>query len=193
MKFFGRDSQRKREPEPVLLTIGDALLQKDPDQALWVAMVDLVFASAGGPYLENLSRPCQVLYLIELVEREVNNGGFEQFFYNVAGNFAAEAKEAIAELRLENLLQLLNQACSHFPDGIVPKDQDLRRTLLSEVIEKDENIFSAIDDSYNRLANSRVAFKNQPENPSVVARLYMNEHADQPISSASGTCQSSAD
>jgi hypothetical protein len=193
VKFLGRDSQRKREPEPALLIIGDALLQKDPDQSLWIAMVDRVFASEGGPHLENLSYPCQVLYLVELVDREVNNGGFEQFFYNAAGAFTAEAKEAIAELKLENLLSLLNQACSHFPDGVVPKDQYLRRTLLSEALEKNENVFSAIDDSYNKLANSRVALKIEPENPSVVARLYMNEHADQPISSASVSREKSAD
>ncbi|MFA6211070.1 MAG: DUF4375 domain-containing protein [Candidatus Obscuribacterales bacterium] len=188
MKFFSKVSRRKRLPKPVLLTIGDALLQDDPDQSLWIAMVDLVFASEGEPILENLSQPCQVLYLIELVEREVNNGGFEQFFHNAGGNFTAEARVAIKELKLAKLLSLLNEACSHFPDGVVPKDQYLRKTLLCEALEKNENVFSEIDDKYNQLANSRVALKNEPENPSVVARLYMNEHADQPIAAVAIGC-----
>lgn len=40
-----------------------------------------------GEKIEKLSEAEKVFYLNQILEREVNNGGLSQFFYNASGNF----------------------------------------------------------------------------------------------------------
>ena len=37
---------------------------------------------------KELTKPQQMIFIIEQVEAEVNNGGFNQFFYNSSGKFS---------------------------------------------------------------------------------------------------------
>ncbi|WP_316812931.1 DMP19 family protein [Pedobacter heparinus] len=56
-------------------------LPSDPDQEL--------------AYILSLSKPQQAIYITWLLEGEVNNGGFNQYYYNSSGQFAKLAPDAL--------------------------------------------------------------------------------------------------
>jgi hypothetical protein len=53
---------------------------------------------------------------------EVGNGGHAQFFSNSGGDIAARAREALRDVGLSALDQILGEAYALFPSGQVPAD-----------------------------------------------------------------------
>ena len=50
---------------------------------------------AWGDELNKLTEPQQNFYFNQNLEREINNGGFNQYFYNSAGDFAHETIDSL--------------------------------------------------------------------------------------------------
>ncbi len=184
MEQIGRPSKRKPKPPPPLVkSMGEALAMKDPIQALWPSLVAAVFTDKDNPMLENLSPSCQALYLLDLMDREVQDGGFEQFFHNTSGQFCDETCKALEETGAKAMLSLLKMACTVFPGGIVPKDQLERRTLLCGLSADAESLLSELDDEFNAKTNSIQIETNSPENPWYLALQYMRDHANDLVAS----------
>ena len=49
------------------------------------------------------------------LEAQVNNGGFDQFFYNRSGDRAQESIAALEEIGAQKTTTLLKLACNRFP------------------------------------------------------------------------------
>jgi hypothetical protein len=77
-----------------------------------------------------------IVYIEEL-EREINNGGFNQYFFNSSGDFAMETINALKVVESKFFLEILQEAINKFPNKTVPKDRYERQELLAEI---DENI-----------------------------------------------------
>jgi hypothetical protein len=96
---------------------------------------------AYGDELENLSEPQKLFYLVQNLEREVNNGGFEQYFYNSSGDNAQETLSALAEIGAHRTLNILQLAINEFPNQVVPVDREERQNILDSL----ENASAAWD------------------------------------------------
>ena len=83
-----------------------------------------------GGRMENLSAPQRVFYLNQNLEREVNNGGFHQFFFNSSGDNADETVRTLEAIGAVKTAQLVRRAMGRFPGGEVPRDQDQRQLLM---------------------------------------------------------------
>lgn len=94
-----------------------------------------------GDDMEQLNDCERVFYINQLLEMEVNNGGFFQFFYNSSGNFANEVVDSISKIKADRVVEIYKKALEFFK-GEVPTDIEERRDLLDEV---DEEIFDALD------------------------------------------------
>jgi hypothetical protein len=88
-----------------------------------------------------------IVYIEEL-EREVNNGGFSQYFFNSSGDFAKETLNALNTIGSKIFLEILESAVNNFPDGIVPIDRDERQEILAELEEKDEELWEEMDNKF---------------------------------------------
>lgn len=76
--------------------------------------------------LLSLPKPQQVIYIIWTLEGEVNNGGFNQYYYNPSGQFAKLAPEAL-NLVGANQYAALTQAANEVYEkekGRITKYQD---------------------------------------------------------------------
>jgi hypothetical protein len=82
---------------------------------------------------------------IEDLEREVNNGGFEQYFFNSSGNYTIETINALKIIGSEIFLNLLEKAVKTFPNGIVPKDRNERQKVLLDIRDINEEIWIDLD------------------------------------------------
>ena len=74
---------------------------------------------------------------------EVNNGGFDQYFFNTAGDLAPDALRAAEEVAAD-LAGLLQRAMRLLGDSY-PTDRDLRQTVLSELGDEADEALSALD------------------------------------------------
>ena len=67
--------------------------------------------------------PEELVDLIGALEREVNNGGFHQYFYNSAGDRTAETIQALEIVGAFRMADIVKRAAQMFPSGMPPKDR----------------------------------------------------------------------
>src|SRR5262245_10548228 len=103
---------RKRYPfltREILASIPDEELE----QALIDHLLDIRIAERlkdDYEILAGLSAGFRMLYSTWLLEAEVNNGGFNQFFWNSSGRFAREAVEGWKRIGAEQQAELTEEA-----------------------------------------------------------------------------------
>ena len=69
---------------------------------------------------------------------EVNNGGFDQFFFSDAGQLAGDALRGLEFLGAPSTAGILRRAMSIFPNGVVPADLLARREFLCDSLTDDQ-------------------------------------------------------
>ncbi len=84
--------------------------------------------------------------LVREIEAEVNNGGFNQFFFNSAGDRARATAGALRTIGAERMASIVASANSSFPDG-PPADRSVRQNLL-EAIDPDTELFEELDQEF---------------------------------------------
>ncbi|MFQ3182592.1 MAG: hypothetical protein ACI9Z4_002205 [Polaribacter sp.] len=85
----------------------------------------------------NLNEFEKTFIYIDVLEDNVTNGGFIQFFFNSSGQFAHEIFQAYLAIKAETTIDILTKAIHLFPEIPVPKDARIRQQIL---MEKDSNI-----------------------------------------------------
>ena len=104
--------------------------------------------SSYGEHLERLSAEEQVFYICNLLEEEVNNGGFDQFLYNSSGDYAGRVEECLRIIGANKTADICHTAFSAYGKPI-PQDRDKREKFLDKM-ESDEisAILSDCDDQF---------------------------------------------
>jgi hypothetical protein len=85
----------------------------------------------------NLNKFEKTFIYIDILEDNVTNGGFIQFFFNSSGQFAHEIFQAYLAIKAETTIDILTKAIHLFPEMPVPKDSRIRQQIL---MGKDSNI-----------------------------------------------------
>jgi hypothetical protein len=103
-----------------------------------------------GKYLEHgyeeLSAQELVGVGVWLLEVEVNNGGFDQYYFNSADELALPTVGALKTIGAERTANLLSMANSKFPNSSPPVHRTMRQEQLHEI--RDVAKFSALDDEF---------------------------------------------
>jgi hypothetical protein len=82
---------------------------------------------------DKLTRQEKTIEYIEELEREVNNGGFSQFFFNTSGNYTNGVIQALKDVGSTKFLKIVESAISQSPNSEVPKDRQQRQVLLANI------------------------------------------------------------
>jgi Domain of unknown function (DUF4375) len=69
-------------------------------------------------------------------EAEVMNGGVDQYFYNSAGDHAAECLKALQAIGAKQSYSLLKKACDLFPQGQPSANRTVRQQQLRDLTGK---------------------------------------------------------
>lgn len=83
-----------------------------------------------------------------MLEREVNNGGFDQYFHNPSGAFAHQTLDSLTAIGAELTAGFLNHAISCFPGGKVPENDKSRRELLQKMNQDNLDVLEQLDQSF---------------------------------------------
>ena len=130
----------------------------DPDDVVFPTYDAILEKSHYGDCAEKLNPHERVILVVRLVEDEVNNGGFSQFFYNTGGNFSGEVVAAFNAIGAEKTAAICQQAISAFGQEL-PADREARLALLNacesdeldEALEECDNAFYEYQDDLTTL------------------------------------------
>jgi hypothetical protein len=87
----------------------------------------------------------RALYALQWADAEILNGGFEQFWSNDTGYFAADLQAAARRVGSREFEALFRDAAALFPAGRIPRDQDERARRLARI---DGGAIAQLDERY---------------------------------------------
>lgn len=83
----------------------------------------------------------------ELAE-EVMSGGFDQYFFNSAGNYADDALWCLHLIGAETTASILERAMAQFPAGKVPDLRHDRQAVMDTLLESVQEVWEALDQEF---------------------------------------------
>jgi hypothetical protein len=132
--------------------------------------MDRLFARIESHGFESLTPSERSAFALRWLYVEVNNGGFDQFFYNDAGKLAGDALRGLESLGAQGMADILRRAMSIFPGGVVPADQNERQDFMCD---------SLTDDQKELLEKLDAEFYKSSEPVSDLLTAYIEKHPEE--------------
>jgi len=127
----------------------DELLTAENENNSIIALDDYICGLCiYGDDLSHLSEAQRNFYYIQELEREVNNGGFNQYFFNSAGDYAHETIIALNAIGANRTATILQQAIDEFPDQSVPKYRSERQHILVQIEVQSDPVWEELDQQF---------------------------------------------
>jgi hypothetical protein len=101
-----------------------------------------------GDDMSELTEPQKLFYLNQNLEREVNNGGFNQYFINSSGDYAHETIPSLKEIRAYITADILQKAIDQFPDKKVPKERNKRMEIVEQIEDIANEVWEELDQKF---------------------------------------------
>jgi hypothetical protein len=115
------------------------------DNDFLITVSDVLVPLGQGTFA-HLSPAEQVFVLVWGLEADVNNGGFNQYFFNSYSDHAAAVPHALRAIGAIEAAAIVERALAFFPDG-PPADRRRRQQLL-ESLDPNTEAFNALDDEF---------------------------------------------
>jgi hypothetical protein len=92
-----------------------------------------------------LSKTEQTVLCLDGVEREVNNGGFDQFYFNSAGDHAQETPAALRRIGAPQMAAIVDQANAAFGTAGPSPERYVRQAQMEAQRERELGFASRVD------------------------------------------------
>ncbi len=127
----------------------DEILSLQDETDIIIEIDDLLWTkSKNTENLELLNEYEKHVIFINMLDAQVNNGGFDQYFFNSSGENAHETLIALEKINALKTAHLLREAISVFPKLPVPKDTNIRRELMNDSPEEIPNKWEKLDNQF---------------------------------------------
>ena len=97
---------------------------------------------------ENLTEVEKTFIYVEMLEAEINNGGFDQYFYNTSGDYYSESLQAYKTIGAHKTVKIIEEAFKIFPVNPIPKDNEKRQDILENVDEETSKKWNLLEDKF---------------------------------------------
>jgi hypothetical protein len=124
------------------------LLSMPDNTAKLIALDDHVFNLSGKLGFKKLTSTEKIIFCVENLEREVNNGGFSQFFINSSGDYCEETLEALRTINAQKTLSLFEKSLYVFMNNKPSKNRDKRISELEKAGEKADVLLYKLDQEF---------------------------------------------
>jgi len=131
-------------------------------------MSNLIYAREAALGFDALTEPERVVFCLDKLEQEINNGGFEQYFHNSSGDFAAVTPSALRAMGASQVASIVEKALELFPNSQPPIDQAQRQ----------EQMASWGSEEQDTLENLDKAFLAYPEPLANLERVYVKKYEE---------------
>lgn len=103
---------------------------------------------SNGDKIDKLTGPQQNLYFNQCLEAEINNGGFNQYFFNSSGSYANETLHSLKAIGANKTADILLSAINQFPNATVPKNTIERHNILEQIEDDADKVFEELDNLF---------------------------------------------
>jgi hypothetical protein len=110
-----------------------------------LAAYNLALAQLGHSGFDDLSESDRVLVTIWGLEADVNNGGFDQYFFNSSGDHAFFAERALRLIAALKMADIVARAVALFGADGVPRDRYERQEAHEQVRVRGEDLLDDLD------------------------------------------------
>ncbi|QQS42110.1 MAG: DMP19 family protein [Acidobacteriota bacterium] len=139
-------------PNPIF---ADFVTEEDPLGVLWLVICETVFSGTDeDENIDALSPEARAIYLVNLFNAEVLNGGLHQFFSNSSGNHSHETLQALLKVGATHSVRLFSKAAGAFPEGYVPSDRITRNEQLNKVNEREPKLLDELTSEFYALTDT---------------------------------------
>lgn len=146
--FFAKSSQKVGQDGVDFDRLLKAIDPKDKNGSIIDLDNYICNLCAWGDELNKLNTSQKTFYYNQELEREINNGGFNQFYFNSSGNYAHEVIDSLVAIGANKTAEIVRKANSQFPNGKVPKDRDERKKVLEQIEEKANEVWESLDKDF---------------------------------------------
>ena len=144
-KIFGRNSIQNQVKTFDL----NQILQLEDETEIVIEIGQMLWnKSENDKDFESLNAMEKNVLFVEMLEGQVNNGGFDQYFFNTSGEYVYETLNALKEIKAPQTTGILNRAINVFPTLPIPKDTDQRRELMKLIPESVSDTWAKLDDEF---------------------------------------------
>jgi hypothetical protein len=93
----------------------------------------------------SLSPTERLLVAIWWIESDVNNGGFDQYYFNSGGDFATMVPSALREIGAHAMARIVDEANAHFGPTGPPASRDDRQVALERIRDANPDAFESLN------------------------------------------------
>jgi hypothetical protein len=171
----GKSQPEPKRIQPKYPVLTAEILQRIPEKELEYAIVDHVASKISDfenalAVVTNLSKGMQMVYSTWWVEGEVNNGGFNQYFWNASGKFKLVALDGFKLLGASEHCELMAEAIRLQEQQEAKLSQLRRNGTLKDFSESyKDNPLNALDTRFYALTEDVGAMRIK----------YIREHVEE--------------
>ena len=147
-KLFGGSEKSKNNSENKKLDL-EKLLSSDDTNGSIIELDNFIGElCAYGDEMDKLTEEQKLFYYNQCLEREINNGGFNQYFFNSSGGFAYKTIQSLQTIGANKTADILQKAIDQFPNSNVPEDRTERQEILEQIEETADVVWEDLDQKF---------------------------------------------
>lgn len=123
----------------------------------FLQITDVIYDKQSEQGYGNMTESEQTVFCIDGFLREMENGGFVQFFHHEAGALSADTLAALERIKSKECHGLLDKVLGFFEARQVPSDEDDRIEAFDSIQDEFSDEISALDEKYFELTENIVA------------------------------------
>lgn len=112
------------------------------------ARFEAALSKFDGENFDQLSEIDRILVTIWWIEAEVNNGGFDQYYFNSAGNEAYFAPVALAMIGAHRMSEIAVEANARFGSDGPSRSREERQAQLDRLTADGEEPWEGLDEAF---------------------------------------------
>jgi hypothetical protein len=101
-----------------------------------------------GDEMDKLTEPQKQFYYNQCLEREINNGGFNQYFFNSSGKFTHLTVQSLLTINARVTADILQKAIDQFPGKKVPQNRSERQEILEQIQDLSNPVWEELDQKF---------------------------------------------
>ncbi|WP_221794851.1 DMP19 family protein [Oceanobacter mangrovi] len=120
----------------------------------FLQITDVIYDKETEQGYDALSDAEKTVFCIDGLLREMENGGFGQFFHHDVGALALDTLDALERVKAKVSHSLLDQLIGYFPDRQIPADEDDRIELFDKIENEFSDEITAMDDRFHEVSDA---------------------------------------
>lgn len=114
----------------------------------FLQITDVIYDKEAELGYDALTDAEKTVFCVDGLLREMENGGFVQFFHHEVGAHAEDTLEALERIKAKETYTLLDRLVAFFDDRHVPQDEDERISRFDQIESEYADDIAEIDDRF---------------------------------------------